>query len=65
MSAWPTGQREDTPDAYYQGPDGWWEEEVRCAALGLEGPNAKLYRAAVWGELADRVRDDVDRGDAA
>lgn len=21
-----------------------WEEEVRCAALGLEGPNAKSYR---------------------
>ena len=32
------------------------EEEVRCAALGLEGPNAKSYRAHVWPQLADLAR---------
>jgi hypothetical protein len=36
--------------------DAEYEEEVRCAALGLEGPNAKTYRAATWADLADHAR---------
>lgn len=35
--------------------DAEYEEEVRCAALGLEGPNAKSFRATSWLDHADRL----------
>ena len=41
---------------------GWYltdaerEEEIRCAALGMEGPNAKLYRGEALAEQADLAR---------
>ena len=36
--------------------DADYEEEVRCAALGLEGPNAKSFRAEALLDWADHAR---------
>lgn len=61
----PSGSQASRPascDGYGgSGVSGWlsdadWQEEVRCAALGLEGPNAKSFRAEVWAGQADLLR---------
>ena len=55
-------ERDQARADYHSGSHGFLneierEEEERCAALGLEGPNAKQYRADTYSVHADHLRD--------
>lgn len=36
--------------------DAEFEEEVRCAALGIDGPNGDIYRAEALAVMSDHAR---------